>query len=126
MKPTQWFPFLAYVALAPRQWRVRAVAPGPVGRHKSRVQESERPPLRTHPGQDRDFFGLAVEHDHWTATTPNGKVAFTGTYLAMWRRGQTGWQIRSEVFVPIELETADCSLQTVKEIPHLSYDIRLV
>jgi ketosteroid isomerase-like protein len=42
---------------------------------------------------------LAAEHGHWTATLPNGKRAYSGTYLAMWRRGKTEWQIRSELFV---------------------------
>jgi len=42
---------------------------------------------------------IAAEHGHWTATLPNGKRAYTGTYLAMWRRGEIGWQIRSELFV---------------------------
>jgi len=47
---------------------------------------------------------LAAEHGHWTATLPNGKVAYTGAYLAMWRRGETGWQIRSELFVLLGCE----------------------
>lgn len=42
---------------------------------------------------------IAAEHGHWTATLPNGKKAYTGTYLAMWRREEIGWQIRSELFV---------------------------
>ena len=42
---------------------------------------------------------IAAEHGHWTATLPNGKVAYSGTYLAMWRQGAQGWQIRSELFV---------------------------
>ena len=42
---------------------------------------------------------IAAEHGHWTATLPNGKVAYTGTYLAMWRRSEAAWQIRSELFV---------------------------
>ena len=29
----------------------------------------------------------------------DGKRAFGGSYLAMWRRGERGWQIRSELFV---------------------------
>jgi ketosteroid isomerase-like protein len=47
---------------------------------------------------------IAAEHGHWTATLPNGKRAYTGTYLAMWRRGETGWQIRSELFVLLGCE----------------------
>lgn len=47
---------------------------------------------------------VAAEHGHWTATLPNGKTAYTGTYLAMWRKGETGWQIRSELFVSLGCE----------------------
>jgi uncharacterized protein DUF4440 len=47
---------------------------------------------------------IAAEHGNWTATLPNGKVAYTGTYLAMWRRGETAWQIRSELFVLLGCE----------------------
>ena len=42
---------------------------------------------------------LAAEHGHWTATRPNGQKAYGGTYLAMWRRTEAGWKIRSELFV---------------------------
>jgi uncharacterized protein (TIGR02246 family) len=42
---------------------------------------------------------LAAEHGRWTATRPDGKRAFAGTYLAMWRRTDAGWKIRSELFV---------------------------
>ena len=42
---------------------------------------------------------LAAEQGHWTATRPNGTRAYRGTYLAMWRRTETGWKIRSELFV---------------------------
>jgi ketosteroid isomerase-like protein len=47
---------------------------------------------------------LAAEHGHWTATSPNGKAAYSGTYLAMWRRAEAGWQIRSELFVLLRCE----------------------
>lgn len=47
---------------------------------------------------------IAAERGHWAATLPNGKRAYTGTYLAMWRRGETGWQIRSELFVLLGCE----------------------
>ena len=47
---------------------------------------------------------IAAEHGHWTATLPNGKKAYTGTYLAMWRREEIGWQIRSELFVLLGCE----------------------
>jgi ketosteroid isomerase-like protein len=42
---------------------------------------------------------LAAEHGHWIATRPNGQKAYGGTYLAMWRRTDAGWKIRSELFV---------------------------
>lgn len=42
---------------------------------------------------------LAAEHGHWTGIRPNGQRAYGGTYLAMWRRMETGWKIRSELFV---------------------------
>lgn len=42
---------------------------------------------------------IAAEHGHWIATSPNGKIAYGGTYLAMWRQGKKGWQLRSELFV---------------------------
>jgi ketosteroid isomerase-like protein len=44
---------------------------------------------------------LAAEHGHWIGTFPDGKVAFTGTYLAMWRHGAAGWKIRSELYVTL-------------------------
>jgi Domain of unknown function (DUF4440) len=47
---------------------------------------------------------VAAEYGHWTATLPNGKRAYTGTYFAMWRRGEIGWQIRSELFVLLGCE----------------------
>jgi uncharacterized protein (TIGR02246 family) len=47
---------------------------------------------------------IAAEHGHWTATLPNGKRAYNGTYLAMWKRGESGWRIRSELFVLLGCE----------------------
>jgi len=44
----------------------------------------------------------AAEHGHWIASLPNGKPAYSGTYLAMWRRTGTEWKIRSELFVLLE------------------------
>jgi ketosteroid isomerase-like protein len=47
---------------------------------------------------------LAAEHGHWTATLSNGRKAYTGTYLAMWRRVETEWKIRSELFVVLNCD----------------------
>jgi ketosteroid isomerase-like protein len=47
---------------------------------------------------------LAAEHGRWTAALPNGKLAYTGTYLAMWKHSAAGWQIRSELFVLLTCE----------------------
>lgn len=45
---------------------------------------------------------LAAERGRWTARLPGGKLAFAGTYLAMWRRTEAGWRIRSELFVVLK------------------------
>jgi ketosteroid isomerase-like protein len=42
---------------------------------------------------------LAAEHGHWIGTHPDGKRAYGGTYVAMWRQTEAGWKIRSELFV---------------------------
>jgi len=42
---------------------------------------------------------LAAEHGHWVGFQPNGSRGLGGTYLAMWRKTETGWKIRSELFV---------------------------
>ncbi len=53
---------------------------------------------------------VAAEHGHWIATLPNGRRAYTGTYLAMWRQMGTEWKIRSELFVVLQCEdTATCA-----------------
>jgi ketosteroid isomerase-like protein len=44
---------------------------------------------------------LAAEHGHWVGRLPGGPVIFSGTYLAMWRRSETGWKLRSELFVSL-------------------------
>lgn len=49
---------------------------------------------------------LAAEHGHWVATLPNGKRAYGGTYLAMWRKQDNAWKIRSELFVLLTCEDA--------------------
>jgi ketosteroid isomerase-like protein len=42
---------------------------------------------------------LSAEQGHWIATDANGKVAYTGTYMAMWERTNDAWKIRSELYV---------------------------
>jgi len=44
---------------------------------------------------------LAAERGHWIATLPDGSVAHTGTYMAMWRHTSEGWKIRSELYVTL-------------------------
>ena len=44
---------------------------------------------------------LAAEHGHWVATSPDGSVAHTGPYMAMWRHTSEGWKIRSEMYVTL-------------------------
>jgi len=49
---------------------------------------------------------LAAEHGHWIgrprrsgSAATNSTPAYSGTYLAMWRKTPTGWKLRSELFV---------------------------
>lgn len=46
---------------------------------------------------------LAAERGHWTGRfqRPDGIQTITGVYLAMWRKTDTGWKIRSELFVSL-------------------------
>lgn len=46
---------------------------------------------------------LAAEHGHWVGRfqRPDGIQTITGVYLAMWRRTEAGWKIRSELFVSL-------------------------
>jgi ketosteroid isomerase-like protein len=44
---------------------------------------------------------LAAEHGHWIATLPDGSVAHTGTYMAVWRHTSEGWKVRSEMYVTL-------------------------
>jgi Domain of unknown function (DUF4440) len=44
---------------------------------------------------------LAAEHGHWAGHVAGGPTIFSGTYLAMWRRGDDGWKLRSELFVSL-------------------------
>jgi ketosteroid isomerase-like protein len=47
---------------------------------------------------------IAAEHGHWIATLPNGKMAYSGCYLAMWRQVETEWKIRSDLFVMLKCD----------------------
>src|ERR1700734_851882 len=49
---------------------------------------------------------LAAEHGHWVGRLPGGPAIFSGTYLAMWRRGESGWKLRSELFVSLACSDA--------------------
>ena len=50
---------------------------------------------------------VAAEHGHWVGTKPDGSRAYSGTYLAMWRKTQYGWKIRSELYVVLECGDAN-------------------
>lgn len=45
---------------------------------------------------------LAAEHGHWRAFNPDGSRAYSGTYMAMWRKTEAGWRIRSELYVRLD------------------------
>ncbi len=54
---------------------------------------------------------LAAEHGHWTGRfqRPDGIQTITGTYLSMWRKTESGWKIRSELFVSLACTgSAEC------------------
>ena len=42
---------------------------------------------------------LAAERGHWVGFQRDGSRGIGGTYLAMWRKTDSGWKIRSELFV---------------------------
>jgi len=44
---------------------------------------------------------IAAEHGRWIATHSDGSVAYTGSYMAMWRHTTEGWKIRSELYVTL-------------------------
>ena len=46
---------------------------------------------------------LAAEHGHWTGRfrRVDGIQTLAGVYLAMWRKTNAGWKIRSELFVSL-------------------------
>jgi ketosteroid isomerase-like protein len=50
---------------------------------------------------------LAAEHGHWVGRLAGGQVMFRGTYLAMWRRSESGWKLRSELFVSLTCSDTD-------------------
>jgi hypothetical protein len=50
---------------------------------------------------------LAAKHGRWIGMNPDGSVAYRGTYLAMWRRTEGGWEIRSELFVVLSCDVGD-------------------
>jgi len=49
---------------------------------------------------------LAAEHGHWIGRAPGGPDLFRGTYLAMWRKSDSGWRLRSELFVSLSCTDA--------------------
>lgn len=49
---------------------------------------------------------VAAEHGRWVALLSEGRAAYGGTYLAMWRRGEAEWKIRAELFVLLTCEDA--------------------
>jgi hypothetical protein len=49
---------------------------------------------------------LAAEHGHWVGRVPGGPALFRGTYLAMWRRGEGAWKLRTELFVSLSCSDA--------------------
>ena len=54
---------------------------------------------------------LAAERGHWTGRfqRSDGIQTITGVYLAMWRKTDAGWKIRSELFVSLACTgSADC------------------
>lgn len=50
---------------------------------------------------------MAAERGHWIGRVPGGPVLFTGTYLAQWRKTESGWRIRAELFVALSCSDAD-------------------
>src|SRR3984957_11538069 len=50
---------------------------------------------------------LAAEHGHWVGRLAGGPVIFSGTYLAMWRRSENRWKLRSVLFVSLACTNPD-------------------
>jgi ketosteroid isomerase-like protein len=44
---------------------------------------------------------MAAEQGHWIGTDANGKVAYTGSYMATWEHTPDGWKLRSELYVTL-------------------------
>ncbi|AEU36383.1 nuclear transport factor 2 family protein [Granulicella mallensis] len=53
-----------------------------------------------------DLVPLAAEHGHWAGCISGGPALFGGTYLAMWRRTEHGWKLRSELFIALAFKDA--------------------
>jgi ketosteroid isomerase-like protein len=49
---------------------------------------------------------IAAEHGHWIGHLPDGRAVFSGTYLAMWRKSEGTWKLRSELFICLACEDA--------------------
>jgi ketosteroid isomerase-like protein len=47
-------------------------------------------------------WAVAAERGTWTGrwTEPDGTVQIGGTYLAQWRKTDSGWRLQAELFVP--------------------------
>jgi ketosteroid isomerase-like protein len=60
---------------------------------------------------------LAAEHGHWDALRPDGVSAYGGTYLAMWRLTESGWKLRSELFVWLDCHDPEACAEYRKTIP---------
>lgn len=53
---------------------------------------------------------LAAEHGHWMGVKADGSEAYAGTYLAMWILTESGWKLRSELYVVLTCrDTAACA-----------------
>lgn len=64
-----------------------------------------------------DAAPLAAEHGHWDAVRPDGGSAYGGTYLAMWRHTETGWKLRSELYVWLACRDATACAEYKKTMP---------
>jgi ketosteroid isomerase-like protein len=64
-----------------------------------------------------DAAPLAAEHGHWDALNTDGLPAYGGTYLAMWRHTETGWKLRSELYVWLACQNAKACAEYRKTMP---------